>query len=116
MPPAFQTPRNAAAAPRQHYLRSIRLAFGEAWHTADVRTVILLAGTVIAALDILVSLGQLIGGRALFEDHRSERGLQVLIRELHCQGGRGSKNERRGRQCRVKGTEGAKHGGRFLIC
>ncbi|MBA4179945.1 MAG: hypothetical protein C0506_05085 [Anaerolinea sp.] len=47
----WEPPRKAAAAPRQHYLRSIRSAFGEAWHTADVRTVILLAGTVIAALE-----------------------------------------------------------------
>ena len=45
-----EPPRKAAEEPQQRYWRSIRSAFGEAWHTTDVRAVILLAGTVSAAL------------------------------------------------------------------
>lgn len=45
-----EPPRKPLDAPPQRYWQSIRMAFGEAWNTVDVRAVILLAGTVSAAL------------------------------------------------------------------
>lgn len=44
-------PPHLAAEAKQPYLRSIRAAFGEVWHNTDVRIVVLLASTAVAALE-----------------------------------------------------------------
>lgn len=55
---------------RERYFRSIRAAFGEAWGAADVRAVILLAGTAFAALE---------GVQYLVQPYLVDRGLEVGV-------------------------------------
>ncbi len=61
-------PARSASAQRDSYQTGIRKAFGEAWHTADVRAAILLAGTAYAALEAV---------HYVVQPYLSNRGVEV---------------------------------------
>ncbi len=64
-------PPHARPAHAERYWGTIRAAFGEMWHVTDVRSVVLLAGTAVAALE---------GVHYLVQPYLIDRGVEVGVR------------------------------------